>query len=251
MGIVMAWLAPTGTPGLDPFSPAVHIEEGLNTRALYPPTTPGYTLPGANLPACTPSDTTLCVRGQATHSRIPTSGDHWACQYNACPNIARGARDGQLVTDIHLAGFTFGEADFGVIPATGIPLVKKGTPVTFTNADTADYMWHTVTRCANPCSGTTSASYPVANGAWDDIVAPAPPSITDPDARDAYVQNEITQYIHDNGPDLAMDFDSGQIGVGTGANNKLSWTYSFSRTGTYTFFCRIHPSMRGAIRVVN
>ena len=30
----------------------------------------------------------------------------------------------------------------------------------------------------------------------------------------------------------------------------LYWDFTPTRTGTYTFFCRIHPSMRGAIRVV-
>jgi plastocyanin len=65
-----------------------------------------------------------------------------------------------------------------------------------------------------------------------------------------------------------MDFDSTEIGYGLffspasgqlGDEDKsteeavqdgLYWDFKPTRPGTYTFFCRIHPSMRGAIRVV-
>jgi plastocyanin len=246
MGIVMTWLAPGDDSGLDPFDPSVTIGQGLNTRAINPPTSGGYQLPGAEFGTCTPSATVLCVRGQATHARVPTSGDHWSC-INGCPNTARAAVDGPTVTDIHMAGFTYGEADFATIPLTGIPVVAVGKPVTFWNADTADYMWHTITRCQNPCSGTTSASYPIPDGAYDDVIDPA--TGTDADGHTlAQLLSGPNKYNPLNGSD-PMDFDSGQIGIGTGANNKLSWTWTPTRPGTYTFFCRIHPSMRGAIRV--
>lgn len=241
MGIVMTWIAPGETSGIDPFDPAVTIEQGLNADAVNPPTTDGYTLPGADLPLCHADETTICVRGQGTHARAPTSGDHWSCELNGCPNIARAAQSGRVMTDIQIGAFTFGPADLAVIGRLGIPVVPLGQTVRFWNADTADYMWHTITRCTNPCSGTTSASYPIADGAYDDLIDPA--TGLDPDGR------SVDDLIAFRGPD-AMDFDSGQIGIGTGANNKLDWEFTPTRTGTFTFFCRIHPSMRGAIRVV-
>lgn len=235
MGIVMSWLAPGDTSGVDPFNDPVTIHKGLNGRAVNPPTTDGYALPGSEFGTCEPSAGVLCVRGTATHGRIETSADHWSCEFNGCPNVARAAADGPYFEEIHMGGFSFGQADFSVIPTVGVPTVPLGRSVTFVNADTADYMWHTVTRCANPCSGTTSASYPVPDGAYDDLVASTGKS--------------QDQLIAERGPD-DMDFDSGVIGIGSGANNKLEWRFTPTRTGTYTFFCRIHPSMRGAIRVV-
>jgi plastocyanin len=241
MGIVMSWIAPDVSLGVDPFAPGVTIHKGLSSRAINPPTAAGYSLPGAEFGTCAPSESTICVRGPASHARVPTSGDHWSCELNGCPNIARAAAEGRPMDNIPAGGFTFGPADFGVIGTAGIPVVKKGAAVTFWNADTADYMWHTVTRCANPCSGTLSASYPFSDGAYDDLVDP----VTRVDAEGRTVDDLIAQL----GPD-SMDFDSGQIGVGTGATNKPDWSMTPTRTGVFTFYCRIHPSMRGAIKVV-
>ena len=52
-----------------------------------------------------------------------------------------------------------------------------------------------------------------------------------------------------------MQFDSGELGYGppglTPAANRNSWsTPKTLKPGTYTYFCRIHPFMRGAFRVV-
>jgi hypothetical protein len=56
--------------------------------------------------------------------------------------------------------------------------------------------------------------------------------------------------------DGAGGFDSGQLGFGTPGftafNNKQTWsTPTNLPPGTYTYFCRIHPFMRGAFRVVS
>lgn len=241
MGIVMSWIVPGEHLGVDPFDPKVTIHEGVNQKAVQPGTVKGYDLPGAEHGGCTPGARTLCVRGQMTHARIPTSGDHWTCEKNGCPKLALDAPDGQVMSDIPFGGFGYGPADLGVIGATGIPLVPLGESVTFWNADTAAYMWHTLTRCAAPCSGTTSANYPLADGQYDDLIDPK--TGRDPDGR------TVRQMLRQDGPD-PMDFDSGQIGYGTGANNKVSWEFTPTRTGTFNFFCRIHPGMRGAIRVV-
>ena len=52
-----------------------------------------------------------------------------------------------------------------------------------------------------------------------------------------------------------MTFDSGELGYGpqnaTAAANRATWkTPKNLPTGTYTYFCRIHPFMRGAFKVV-
>jgi plastocyanin len=101
--------------------------------------------------------------------------------------------------------------------------VPQGQSLTFVNGDGtpntpfALQISHSITACATPCNLNTGVSYPIANGAGG--------------------------------------FDSGQLGFGppflTAFNNKQTWsTPPNLPVGTYTYFCRIHPFMRGAFRVV-
>ena len=109
------------------------------------------------------------------------------------------------------------------------PTVPQGGSITFTNQDAStvgpgnllgnpstDYLnsiFHTVTSCKSPCGRDTGISYPLANGTGN--------------------------------------YDSAQLGVGTPASGSISWsTPKNLKPGTYTYFCRIHPFMRGTFRVV-
>jgi plastocyanin len=52
-----------------------------------------------------------------------------------------------------------------------------------------------------------------------------------------------------------VEFDSGELGWGpegaTPAANRNTWsTPDDLKPGTYTYFCRIHPFMRGSFRVI-
>ena len=110
-----------------------------------------------------------------------------------------------------------------------LPTVRQGSALTFTNLDaksspagnflspSAAYrtsIFHTVTSCQNPCGLDTGISYPLANGSGD--------------------------------------YDSAQLGFGVPTADRLSWsTPTRLRPGTYTYFCRVHPFMRGAFRVVS
>ena len=213
MGIVMAWVAPGDTSGVDPFAASTTFGEGTN---LYP-TTAKY--PNGHVaPDCVPSETNICIKGQITHGQMPENANHGRCDIaNTCQGLTN--KVGPLVDRIDMAAFTYGVADFGVINATGIPQVKKNAPLLFTNLDTFDYMWHTATRCKEPCSGPTTVDYPIANGGTG-------------------VQGDV------------MDFDSSELGYGLYPAQRMDWTLVPDREGTFTFFCRIHPSMRGAFQVV-
>jgi len=75
---------------------------------------------------------------------------------------------------------------------------------------------HSITSCRAPCNRTTGIAYPLADG--------------------------------------PVDFDSGELGYGpqgfTAAANRDTWsTPADLNPGTYTYFCRIHPFMRGSFRV--
>lgn len=234
MGIVMAWVAPKDPhrpKGIDVFEDDVTIDPGVPTTAV---TTPGY-----RKPTCEPDlrgpKKTLCLRGQVTHGHLPEAEKFGGCRFGRCPRVPK--KNGPMVSDISIQGFTYGVADMGMIAANGIPRVKRGQEVTFWNLDTFANIWHTVTRCKEPCTGETGLDYPIADGGI-------------------------------GSPKDVMDFDSSEIGYGLffspasgqlGDEDKsteealrdgLYWTFKPTRTGVYTFFCRIHHGMRGAIKVV-
>ena len=107
-----------------------------------------------------------------------------------------------------------------------IPSVKLGTKLRFHNLEGAG-IYHTVTSCAFPCLGPTSASFPVPNGRT---------SIGRP-----------------------IDIDSSELGYGApyiGATAQtINWTVPITAQSGFkpgekvTYFCRIHPFMRGAFEV--
>ena len=107
-----------------------------------------------------------------------------------------------------------------------VPTIQPGQTLTFHNSDAVPSVndpygaFHTITACKDPCNGTTGIAYPIANG--------------------------------------PVTFDSGELGHngnggsfgGAPASGTDSWkTPSNLPSGTYTYFCRIHPFMRGAFRV--
>jgi hypothetical protein len=139
------------------------------------------------------------------------------------PSVSRNRRTVEITQCQSLPGdFTATGAD------RCIPSVTEGHSLTFVNDDASPLspgnplnpsraylasVFHTVTSCQNPCGLNTGISYPLANGTGG--------------------------------------YDSGQLGLGTPATGKLSWsTQTNLPPGTYTFFCRIHPFMRGVFRIV-
>jgi hypothetical protein len=237
MGIVVALVAPKeteredalhGGPGVDVFDPSgVTLDPGLPSMAK------GTT--GWDVPSCTPKPTgagkRLCLRGQVTHDHMVEATNHGGPEGAPLP-----ATPGPVVNELVSVGFTYGAADLGVIGTTGIPRLMVNQPARFWNVDSPIDIWHTWTRCKEPCTGPTGIAFPLANGG----------GLQDP-----------------------MDFDSTEIGYGLffspasgqlGSPNKttddalkdgLYWEFTPTQTGTYSLFCRIHPFMRGAFEVVN
>jgi plastocyanin len=116
-----------------------------------------------------------------------------------------------------ITDFLYGQGDLlrgGA--ASRPPAIAPGQSLTFVNHDAADTIYHTITACKAPCNRSTGIAYPLADG--------------------------------------PVDFDSGELGYGpegfTAAANRDTWsTPSNLAPGTYTYFCRIHPFMRGSFRV--
>jgi plastocyanin len=163
-----------------------------------------------------PFKDTILTTGQTTHGHLAENNNHGG-DPTGLPD-PRTLPDGQtLNNEVGIFGFTYMPGNIGGAgPFGNPPAVKRGQPLTFENPDASAQVFHTITGCRTPCNASTGISYPLANG--------------------------------------PIDFDSGELGYGpsgfTAASNRHKWsTPSSLRPGTYTYFCRIHPYMRGAFRV--
>jgi plastocyanin len=157
------------------------------------------------------------TRGEITHGHLPEAGNHGG-RATSLPD-ATALRDGQtLANGIAIASFAYLPGDLAQ-GGGGLglpPVVAPGQSLRFGNFDASLGIHHTITACKAPCNRSTGVSYPLADG----------------DVR----------------------FDSGQLGGGfpgwTAAANRFEWTTPPDlEPGTYTYFCRVHPFMRGAFRV--
>ena len=119
-----------------------------------------------------------------------------------------------------ISDYFYNGADFRLPGALGNPpVVPKGKSMRFemSEEDLEDEVWHSLTSCKSPCNKSTGISYPIADGKYQ--------------------------------------FESGQLGTLPGENKAPTVDRTWWETpknlpqGTYTFFCRVHPLMRGAFRV--
>ncbi len=154
------------------------------------------------------------IHGLLTHGHLAENNGHGGS--NAGLPDARDMMNGRSAGGpITINDFLYGKGDLNA--GGRIPTVKRGKSITFENLDNAKTIWHTITSCKAPCNKTTGIAYPLANG--------------------------------------KVQFDSGELGTGSTyfspVSNKVTWqTPKNIPTGTYTYFCRVHPFMRGAFRVV-
>jgi plastocyanin len=178
-------------------------------------------------PFTTPVDT----RGLITHGHLQENDNHGGDAASGLPD-ARDLLDGTAPSNVDIKGYIYGRGDLSLTGAAGRPpVVRAGGSLRFTNLDATRAMspqasaYHTITACKAPCTGSTGIAYPLANA--------------------------------------GVQFDSGELGYGpylpipgfggkyTPAANRNTWkTPKSLAAGTYTYFCRVHPFMRGAFRVV-
>ncbi len=162
--------------------------------------------------------------GYITHGHLAENDHHGGTPWlTVNPNKLPTCRTRTVV----ISGFLYNPGDLD--HPTCVPTIRQGQSLTFTNDDASSLapgipgfdpspaykasIFHTITACQNPCGLDTGISYPLANGAGN--------------------------------------YDSGQLGLGTPAVGRLSWSTPVSlQPGTYTFFCRIHPFMRGVFRII-
>jgi plastocyanin len=209
MGIAIALYVPDkpdGTPqapGLDPFQAKTDASPACKSRGLKAKGGPK-----------------LCTRGYPTHGHYPENGNYGGAggQWNAKP--------GAPTSQVGVVNFQYQPGDLSMISMTGVPTVKLGSTLRFTNLE-GGAIYHTATSCSFPCLGPTGAAFPISDGR--------------------------TSQGH------AIDFDSSEMGVGVPAigaakqdlNYQLPVTpqRGFASGDIVTYFCRVHPGMRGAFEV--
>ncbi|MEA2177034.1 MAG: hypothetical protein QOG77_331, partial [Solirubrobacteraceae bacterium] len=162
------------------------------------------------------------TRGVVTHGHLAENDNHGGAGRAAFPDVL-GTMAGTRVPKVSIKQFVYGQGDLGGAGSAGrLPTVRQGGSLTFRNLDSpkgqdpALAIYHTITGCKAPCNQATGIAYPIANG---------------------------------------TTFDSGELGYGppdaTAAANRIEWnTPKTLSAGDYTYFCRVHPFMRGAFRVV-
>ncbi|GAC1439360.1 MAG: hypothetical protein NVSMB51_17150 [Solirubrobacteraceae bacterium] len=165
-----------------------------------------------------PFRTKVNVPGPLTHGHLPENNNHGGVLDSGAPNPMRWASGPLAPIQLGITNFTYQQGDYSGKGAAHLPAtVHQGQPITFINNDAGQNIYHTITACRQPCNRAIGVAYPLANG--------------------------------------PVDFDSGELGFGprgfTAAKNVNTWsTPANLQVGTYTYFCRIHPFMRGAFRVV-
>jgi len=165
----------------------------------------------------------LPLKGHLTHGHLKENNVHGGIAPGLTNPLALPAVSVPGNT-VKIEDFKYGQGDLTASGTAKDPAqIPVGQSLTFVNGDGTPatpfnlQISHSITACQAPCNLTTGVSYPIANGAGG--------------------------------------FDSGQLGFGTPGftafNNKQTWqTPTNLPPGTYTYFCRIHPFMRGAFRVV-
>lgn len=152
--------------------------------------------------------------GPVTHGHLPENNVHGGGP-SRLPDPRRLASGVAGLDPLSITGFTYEAGDLRVPGAAGRPpVVRRGRSLTYelSQQDASQEIWHSLTSCAPPCNRATGIAYPI--------------------------------------PDGRFQFDSGQLGDHTPAVGTRRWATPKSLPpGTYTYFCRIHPDMRGAFRV--
>jgi hypothetical protein len=177
---------------------------------------------GTRPEAVDPFSGKIDTRGLLTHGHLPENDNHGGSKLSGLPDPT-SLLSGPPTSNVNIKEFTYGRGDLGLTGKAGRPpVVRRGKSLKFTNLDSLpttplrQAAYHTITACKAPCNRTTGIAYPLA--------------------------------------DAKIQFDSKELGYGpagfTPASNRHVWrTPKRLPRATYTYFCRIHPFMRGSFRV--
>jgi hypothetical protein len=208
MGIVVSLFVPNDengnpqAPGVDPFTTPLDSSDGCKSGGLEA------------------KKKKLCDKGMVTHGHLAENDNFGGAQGKW------DFRSGPQTNEVGIADFIYAPGDLSMISMTGVPTVKLGSDLRFTNFD-GPVIYHTVTSCKFPCLGPTGTAFPLSDG--------------------------------QTSKGRSLDYDSSELGFGTPeigpAKQTLNWSLPVTRESGFepgeisTYFCRIHPGMRGAFEV--
>ena len=162
----------------------------------------------------------LCDKGVVTHGHLAENANPGG------PSGKWAATSAGEATEVTIADFLYLPGDLSTRTSVGIPSVPLGSNLRFNNVE-GGTIFHTITSCKFPCLGQTGAAFPLADGATSQK--------------------------------RQLDFDSSELGIGLPAvgptKQELDYELPVTAEEGYkpgeivTYFCRVHPFMRGAFEV--
>lgn len=146
MGIMIVGVSPGDRSGVDPFE-RVRVRRPARRRRG-----------GRRASRYVYRYRAIPLTGHVTHGHLPENNNYGGKLLRPLPSLS-----GPVTDQITIANFQNQPGDLSRANQEGIPLVKADRSLTFSNADSAAGILHSVTTCRPPCSGTTGISYPIAD----------------------------------------------------------------------------------------
>jgi plastocyanin len=169
------------------------------------------------------------------------------------------ARPGPFTDKVTIRNFVYNQGDLSMPGKKGLPpRVRQGQSLEFVNEDDPlTVRFHTITACKAPCNGYGGIRYPLAAGGsvFDSGQLGYGPTISTIglyDNGDASVPISPVVDVPTAAANCKKDGPSGLVKVlAKSCIGTTVWkTPTTLSPGTYAYFCRIHPFMRGAFQVV-
>jgi hypothetical protein len=165
-------------------------------------------------PGVDPFRKRVSFKGSVTHGHLAENDNHGG-EPTGMPDATQLPDGTENPGNVKLVDFKYELGDLSLPAPAGLPpVIRTGQTLTFRDGgDDARQAYHSITSCKAPCNRSTGIAYPIADG--------------------------------------EVQFESGTLGsANPPATGALQWTTPPDLgPGTYTYFCRIHPFMRGAFRV--
>lgn len=175
--------------------------------------------------------------GVLTHGRLKENIDINAGGATGLTSPARLKIGKRYPARVSIRSFLYSPGGFSAqrgFPASMMRPPLVSSPLEFKNYDALAAMtqeeqaWHTITSCKLPCTRGSGIGYPLADGRFDS-------------GQLGYGQTNLSGLF------------SGSYGYLNGEVTTASstWQTPDLAKGTYAYFCRIHPFMRGSFKVAN
>ena len=165
-------------------------------------------------PGVNPFKKRVIYRGRPTHGHLPENNNHGGGS-TSLPDPRQLPDGSENPGNVDMVDFKYQLGDLSLPGPAGLPpVIRPGQTLNFRNqVDDQKQIYHSITSCKAPCNRSTGIAYPIADG--------------------------------------EVQFESNTLGSAVPpATGALEWkTPANLNPGTYTYFCRIHPFMRGAFRV--